>query len=126
MICITLIVIKDKSKDIDMLLGVSFAFANIEPIEYNIPIFHNIVLALLPILALSLDRILVPQLHIVRILHDFGTDETFLEIGVDDACGLRGLCVAADCPASDFVFSGCEEVDEIEGVVACFYYFGNH
>src|SRR5450631_2953004 len=47
----------------------------------------------------------------------FGLDEAALEVGVDDARGLRGLGAALDGPGAALVGAGGEEGDEVQDLV---------
>ncbi len=47
-------------------------------------------------------------------------DKASLKIGVDAACCLRRLCSSFDGPGAAFVFTGCEEGDQIQQVVRSF------
>src|SRR3981189_2602492 len=46
-----------------------------------------------------------------------GLDETFFEVGVDDAGGSGGFGAAADGPGADLLHSGGEVGDEVEEAV---------
>ena len=48
-------------------------------------------------------------MDVVVVLDDLGADETFLEVGVDDACALRCLPPAAESPCFYFHFAGGDE-----------------
>src|SRR5215831_19567583 len=60
-------------------------------------------------LGAELDEVLPPD--------DLGLDEAALEVGVDDARGLRGLGAALDGPGAALVGAGREEGDEVEDLV---------
>lgn len=59
--------------------------------ENDVAIKHQVVLALLPVLAGSLDGTFIAMLLEVGIRHDFGADETVHEIRVDDSGSLGRL-----------------------------------
>ena len=57
--------------------------------------------------------------------NDLGLDETFFEIGVDDAGGLRGFPSFLDRPAADFFFAGGEIRHQAEQIVGALDERGN-
>ena len=81
----------------------------------DISVLHHVLLALLPVLSGRPDGLLRPELPQVRKGHHLGADEAALKVGVDGACGLRGLGALADLPALDLILAGSEEVDEVDG-----------
>ena len=91
----------------------SFAFAHIEPVQYNIAVLNHIVFALLPVLALRLHGVFGAEFHKIGVLHNFCADEAFLKIGMDDSCGLGGLAEFTNCPAAHLIMASGEEVDEV-------------
>src|SRR5437870_3088682 len=60
--------------------------------------------------AARIDQVLVPD--------DLRPDEPALEVGVDDAGGLRGGGAPADLPGPGLVLAGGQERDEVERAVA--------
>ena len=65
-------------------------------------------------------------MHQVFVLHYLGTDETLLEVSVDDPRSLRRLGVLPDGPASDLISARSEEIDQVKGIVASLDNFWNH
>ena len=65
--------------------------SNIEPEMHYIAIPDDVLLALQPHLARLLRTLFAPAGYEVVITDDFGTDEAFLEIGMDHGGGLGGL-----------------------------------
>ncbi len=49
------------------------------------------------------------ECHEVVVFDYFGSDETFFEVGMYNAGGLRGFCAAQESPCPDFV-GACGEV----------------
>lgn len=84
----------------------------------DIPILHNIRLALLPILPRRLDgpHRLLPITQVVEVLvrHHLGFDKAPLEVAVDDARGLRGERAPLDRPAADLLLAGGKVVLEAQ------------
>lgn len=82
-----------------------FLFSDVESEEDDVTVLYNVLFALLSILPFSLNCMLISQLDQVRVFHNFGTDETFLEVGMNDTCCLWSLSSSPDCPCSHFVLS---------------------
>src|SRR5699024_8633048 len=83
--------------------------SNVESEVYDIPVPHLVFLALKApapspastLFALIFDEVIIP--------HDFGTDEAFLEIRVDDGGGLGRGSADRHGPGSGFLGTGREE-----------------
>lgn len=54
----------------------------------DVPVCHRVVLALLPVLARCLDRVLRAQLVQLVVVHHLGTDEPLFKVCVDGASSL--------------------------------------
>ena len=61
-----------------------------------------------------LDGGLAAEIDVVVVFDDFGADEAFLEVGVDDAGSLRCLGAAEEGPGAYFVGTGGEVGLEVE------------
>jgi len=68
---------------------------------HNIPVFYRIILALQPKLAFLLSRIHGAGIRQILVGHHFRADETTLEIGMDNAGGLRSFCPFTDGPGTN-------------------------
>lgn len=91
----------------------SFSLSYVEPEEDDVSVFYHVLFALLDMLAFGLAGVFAAQSYQVVVLHDFGADEAFFEVGVDDSCGLWGFGQLSDGPASHLIGSRGEIVDEI-------------
>ena len=90
-----------------------FGTSNVELEENNISILNFVVFSLLEIFSLSLTLRLTTQSDKIFVFHDFCADEPLFEVGMNDSGGLWGLFSVLDCPRSDFIVTGSEEVDEV-------------
>src|SRR5438552_18825286 len=95
----------------------SITGSHVEAEMRGVAVAHDVVLALdvqlgggaAGGLGAELDEVLPPD--------DLGLDEAALEVGVDDAGGLRGPGAALDRPGAALVRAGGEEGDEVEDLV---------
>ena len=65
---------------------------------HDVAVLNDVLLALLAQLAGLATTLLATECHIVLVAGGFGLDEAALEVGVDDARSLRGLCTDGDSP----------------------------
>ena len=72
---------------------------------HDVAVLHHVLLAFLTQLAGVAAAQLATQLHVVGIGSGFRLDEAALEIGVDDAGGLRSLRADGDGPSARFRFT---------------------
>src|SRR5579883_2028199 len=84
----------------------------------NVAILHGVLRAFQAHLARLLRPLLAAGSDEIRIGDGLGADETFLEVGVNDARGLRRLRALRHCPGMRFLRSHGEEGDEIEEPIA--------
>lgn len=84
----------------------------------NIPILHNILPSLLPILPRRLNRRhtlrALTQIAKILVRNDLGFYKAPFEIRVDGACGLWYKATLGDRPAADLLLAGGEVVLEAE------------
>ena len=92
----------------------------------DVAVAHRIRLALLSVLTGRLDLVLVTERLQIFESHDFGTDETSLEIGVNRPRGLGRLESLANAPRLDFVRTGGEKVNQMDGRKRRLDDFGKH
>ena len=78
---------------------------DIEPEEYNIAIFNNILLSFLHILAFGIDSLFRPKCNKIIILHDFGTNKPFLKISMNDTSSLWCFIILSNRPTSNLILS---------------------
>ena len=93
---------------------------NIESKVHDITILDYVVLALNAHFACFADSGLRTILDIVVVLDDLSADEATLEVGVDDAGGLRRFHTFLESPCAAFLGAGGEEGLEAEESVGGF------
>ena len=83
--------------------------AHIEPEMRDVPVLHHIIATLQSELPGLTRPVLTTQPHIILIAYDLRADEALLEVGVDDACGLRGEAPLAYRPGANLLGAGGKE-----------------
>jgi len=68
-------------------------------------------LSMLGVFTLLLASKLAAKMSQIDVLHYFRTDETLLEVGVNDTSGLWGFGAFPNCPSPDLVLARCEVVN---------------
>src|SRR5690242_11853487 len=84
----------------------------------NVAVLDDVIGALKPHLPRVLGALLAAAGDEIRIRNCLGADEALLEIGVDDAGGLRRLGAVPHRPGMRFLRADREEGDEIEQAIA--------
>jgi len=90
---------------------------NVELEEADITIIDDVFFTLLSKFTLILAFLFRTGFDEIFVFHDFSADETFFEISVDDTSSVGGLGTLSDSPASDFIFSCSEEVDQFQDLI---------
>ena len=85
---------------------------------HDVAVLHDIILALEPHLSGIARTGFAAARHVIVVGDGFGADEAALEIGVDDARGLRRLGAAGHRPGARLLRPGSEEGYEIKQPVA--------
>lgn len=95
-----------------MLKSLLFGLTNFE--IANIAIQDNMFFSLLSVLTSGFDIVFRAIIFLpVGISHDFSADEEFLEVGMDDTTSLWSFATISESPASNFVFTGGKEMNEL-------------
>src|SRR5580704_17842897 len=79
------------------------AASDVEPKVHHVALAHDVLLALEPQPARLFGADLAFVRHEILVTDDLGADEPVLEVGVNDARGLRGSCTDAHCPCAYFL-----------------------
>ena len=85
---------------------------------HDVAVGDHIVLAFEPEFAGLARARFAPVADIIVVGDGLGADEALLEIGMDDAGGLRGFCSLLDRPGARLLRPGGEEGDEMQERVA--------
>src|SRR3546814_2574797 len=88
--------------------------SHVEAEVEDVAVLDDVLLALRPHLAGFLGAVLAAAADEVLVGDGLGADEAALEVGVDDAGGLRRLAVAPDGPGARFLRANGEEGDQVE------------
>src|SRR5690348_2441908 len=80
-----------------------WCYLDVEAEVHHVAVLHDVVLALEAHLARFLRLHLAAEPHVVVVRDDFGTNEALLEVGVDDARGLRRGRALAHGPRAHFL-----------------------
>ena len=89
-----------------------------EPEVHHVAVLDDVLLAFLAHLAGFLGADLAAQADVVVVGDGLGADEALLEVGVDDAGGLRRLGALVDGPGARLLGADGEEGDEVATGVA--------
>ncbi len=100
-----------------LLLRNCFLKLDIEFEEEDVAIFDDVLFAFGAEEALFFDGLLAAVDEEVVGGVAVGFDETFFEVGVNDACRAGGLGAAADGPGADLLYASGEVGDEVEQAV---------
>ena len=84
---------------------------------HDVPVLHHVVLTLHGQFTRFAYGGFATIFYIVVVLDDFRTDETFLEVRMDDAGALRSLPALAVGPCLDFHLSGGDECLQVQELV---------
>ena len=93
--------------------------SDVEAEVHDVAVLDYVFLAFYGHLAGFLDGGLASQRDEVVVFDHFCADESFLEVGVDDAGGLRSLGAAEEGPGTDLVRARREVGLEVEQGVGC-------
>jgi len=75
---------------------------------HHVAVLHDVFLAFRRHVARGLRALFAAIGDVRGVVYDFGADETFFEICVNDARSLRGGRADGDGPRADFLFAGRE------------------
>src|ERR1700733_8741578 len=85
---------------------------------HDVAVLHNVIFALKPHPAGVARSGFSAACHVIVVSDGLGADKATLEIGVNDASGLRRLRSAGNSPGPRLLRPGGEESDEIEQRIA--------
>ena len=100
------------------LIAQSFSLSDIEPVQNDVTVLDDILLALLPILSFRLYCVFTSELHEICVFHDFSADKASLKVCMNDSSGLGCLCIFSDGPAPHLIMASCEEIYQIKCDIA--------
>src|SRR3546814_803460 len=92
--------------------------SDVELEVHDVPVLHQVFLALLPQLPGLLRPAFTPQRDEVVIGDRLGTDEAVLHVGVNFTCCLRGLGTLVNGPCAGLLGPHGEESQQVEQLVA--------
>ena len=95
-------------------------FSDIEPEVHNVSILHHIVFALDTQFSGLAHGSFRTVSKVIFIFNHFGSDESFLKVGVDNACTLRSLPASMVSPGLDFHLAGGDKRLEVEQRIGLF------